>query len=86
LTKIWAKTLLEHKITRSFVLSEADKFSAAYFFDYLANICHTLDIPTPVILKTHASHFEQFNIVRFKSNDFVESIDFDVLVLENASE
>jgi len=86
MTRIWAKTILHDKITRSFVLSEVDKFSTAYFFDYLAKICHELDIPTPVILKTHANHFEQFNIVRFKTNDFVESIDFEVLVLENASE
>ena len=78
--------MLEQKITRSFVLSDMDKFSTAYFFDYLAAICHELDIPTPVILKTHANHFEQFNIVRFKQSDFVESIDFDMLVLENASE
>ena len=86
MTKIWAKTMLEQKITRSFVLSSVDKFSTAYFFDYLSTICHELDIPTPVILKTHANHFEQFNIVRFKQTDFVESIDFDMLVLENASE
>ena len=86
MTRIWAKTMLDDKITRSFVLGEENKFSAAYFFDYLSKICHELDIPTPVILKTHANHFEQFNIVRFKQTDFVESIDFDALVLENASE
>lgn len=78
--------MLEQKITRSYVLSETDKFSTAYFFAYLSAICHELDIPTPVILKTHANHFEQFNIVRFKATDFVESIDFEMLVLENASE
>jgi len=86
MTKIWAKTMLEHKITRSFVLSDSDKFSTAYFFDYISSICHELDIPTPVILKIHANHFEQFNIVRFKPSDFVESIDFDMFVLENANE
>ena len=84
--KIWAKTLFDGKITRSYVLQLFEKYDADKFFDYLVDICYELDIPTPVVTKVHASHYNRFNVVRFKEKDFVESIDFETLILENASE
>jgi hypothetical protein len=54
------------------------------FFDYIRDICETLDIPTPVIIKTHLFNYAKYNTLRFKKEDFVESVDFDKLVLENA--
>ena len=83
--KIWAKTVLEEKITRDLMFKRFEKFDPAKFMDYLIEICYELDIPTPVVLKSHTSHFSEFNIVRFKPSDFVESVDFAVLILENAS-
>ncbi len=44
-----------------------------------------MDIPTPVILKHHIRGFHSFNITTFKAEDFVESVDFDKFVLENAT-
>lgn len=83
---IWAKTLASDKITRSLMFKRVDKkFDPRLLFDYLSEICHELDIPTPVILITHERHFDEFNVVRFRAADFVEAIDFDVLILENSS-
>jgi len=84
--KIWAKTQLEEKITRDLMYTKDENFDEDRFVDYLMEICYKLDIPTPLILKTHTNHFREFNVVRFKAVDFVEPIDFAVLVLENASE
>jgi len=84
--KIWAKTIYDDKITRSYVLKLFEKYDADRFFDYLVEICTEFDIPTPAVTKTHINHYNQFNIVRFKESDFVEAIDFEVLILENASE
>ena len=84
--KIWAKTINDDKITRSYVLKLFEKYDTDKFFDYLVEICYELDIPTPVVTKVHSNHYNQFNIVRFKEKDFVESIDFEALILENASE
>jgi len=85
--KLWAKSLVENnKISRSYVLKLFEKYDTDKFFDYLVEICTEFDIPTPVVTKTHINHYNQFNVVRFKERDFVEAIDFDTLVLENASE
>ena len=45
-----------------------------------------MDIPSPVVLKTHARNYMEFNTCTFQTRDFVETINFEKLVLENAIE
>lgn len=78
--------MLDSKITRNYMLQLFEKYDNSKFLDYLIDICYELDIPTPILLKTHINHFDKFNVVRFKETDFVESVDYDYLVLENASD
>jgi hypothetical protein len=49
----------------------------------LTEICHALDIPTPVLTKTHIFNFAKFNHVKFPARDFVETLGYDHLFLEN---
>ena len=42
------------------------------------------DIPTPIILKSHITNYVDFNNTTFLPRDFVESIDFDRFIIENA--
>lgn len=86
--KIWAKTIKEDKIKKDMIYKRGEKYSNSNFMDYLVEICHEFDIPTPVVLKKHTNNFDQFNITRFSASDFIESVgeEFDYLVLENAGE
>ena len=52
------------------------------FYDYISEICHALDAPTPIVIKTHIFNFAKFNFVKFVKSDFVEKIDFDYMVAE----
>ena len=45
--RIWAKVMCEGKILSQTTYEREEKFTYARFFDYLAEICHELDIPTP---------------------------------------
>lgn len=81
--KIWAKLLENGKIKKQCVYEQAEKLTFSHFFSYLTDICHELDVPTPVLLKTHVFNFAKFNHVKFVSRDFVESFPFDSLFLEN---
>ena len=83
--RIWAHTMVDSKNTRSFIYESIDNFSEEKFRFHIEKICHELDIPTPVILKTHTNNYENFNIVTFYARDFIEYIDFEKLILENAS-
>ena len=81
--KIWAKLLIDGKIKKQIVYERAEKITYSHFFDYLTEMCQTLDIPTPVLIKTHIFNFAKFNHVKFIPRDFVESFDYDYLVVEN---
>ena len=81
--RIWAKLMTDGRIREQFVYERNDKLTYSQFFDYLIDICHELDIPTPVLMKTHIFNFAKFNHVKFTSKDFVESLGYDCLFLEN---
>lgn len=81
--KIWVKLFKENKIIKNFIYEKDKTFRQTDFDEYLREICGGIDIPTPVILKSHRQHFVKFNRTKFSAGDFIESIDFDELVLEN---
>ena len=81
--RIWAKLMTDGRIRKQFVYENPEKLTYSHFFEYLTDICHELDIPTPVLAKTHIFNFAKFNHVKFISRDFVESLGYDHLFLEN---
>ena len=84
--KIWAKTMQENKIKKDIIYETIENYSRETFFDHLSEICYLLNIPTPVLLENHYHSFENFNNIKFLESDFVESINFDYLMLENAQQ
>lgn len=81
--RIWAKLVTNGRIKEQFVYENAEKLTYSHFFEYLTEVCYALDIPTPVLTKTHIFNFAKFNHVKFTQKDFVESLGYDHLVLEN---
>lgn len=81
--KIWARTIIDKRTALNEVFCFDGKYDENEFDSYVRFICHELDIPTPIVLSSHIKGFTQFNISQFKTRDFVESIDFDELVLEH---
>lgn len=81
--KIWAKLITDGKIRKQYVYERNERLTYSRFFDYLSDVCQALDVPTPVLMKTHVFNFAKFNHVRFTSRDFVESLGYDQLLLEN---
>ena len=66
------------------MLEKTESMDYSNFYGYLREICENLDVPTPVLIKTHLFNYAKYNSVRFRADDFVEKIDFDKLELENA--
>ena len=81
--KIWAKVLESEHIAKQTVYESDNKFTYSQFFNYLAEICDALDVPTPVLLKTHIFNYAKFRHVVFRRADFMEEVPFDKLILEN---
>lgn len=80
--KVWATTVREEKITRDIVFEYEHIGNENDFVVLLQQICEKLDIPTPVVTYVNFNHYVLFNTTKFKSRDFVESIDFDYFNLE----
>lgn len=82
--RIWARTINEEKITRSFIYESIDNLNRDNFRLHIEKICHKIDIPTPLILDLHFNNFEDFNTSIFSAKDFVEWIDFEKFIIEDA--
>ncbi len=80
--KIWAKTILEEKITRDLLFECGNIGNEEDFVCAMQEICNTMDIPTPVTTYVNFNHFVLFNNTRFKPRDFVEHVDFDLFDIE----
>ena len=80
--KVWAKTVVEEKISRSILYEYNAMNNEEEFVAVLREVCEQMDIPTPIATRVNFNHFVMFNNTRFKPRDFVESVDFDVLDLE----
>lgn len=85
MVKLWARTVKENKTVKKLDFIKDEDMEWADFYDYVREICHQLDLPTPVILKTHLFNFAKFNYVRFLASDFIETVDFDFLMVENVN-
>lgn len=86
MVRIWAKIIKENKIKKDMIYESIDTFRVRDLYLYMQEISHELDIATPVVLKTHEANFLNFNTCTFYPRDFVEIVQFDKLVIENAKE
>ncbi len=83
--RIWAKTTKGDKITRSYMHTLGEAFDEDKLFEYVCEITHAMDIPTPIILKSHTYNFVHFNIAKFLPREFVDEVDFDFFTIENST-
>ena len=81
--RIWAKVFSEDHIIKQHVYEKEEPFAYSSFFTYLTEICDALDVPTPVLLKTHIMNYAKFNTVTFRPADYMEEVPFQKMVLEN---
>lgn len=82
--KIWGKIITNEKIVASKTVSV--DVSSTTFFDMLKNLCHKLNIPTPVLLDKHVYDFNLFNLCTFKPEDFIENVPFDKFVINHIND
>jgi len=85
-TRIWAKILKSQKIKKDLLYTSPNEMDSNNFLTHVSDICHTFDIPTPIITSVNINNFNEFNNTRFRPRDFVETVNFDFLVLENVIE
>lgn len=80
--KLWIKTQSGEKITADAVITVSGQLTANTLSQVLRENLDKMDIPTPMVLPVHAKKLKSFNVVRFRPDDFVEYVDFDVMIIE----
>ncbi|MBQ7978069.1 MAG: hypothetical protein IJ301_05750 [Clostridia bacterium] len=80
--KIWTKIIQGEKILKDSVWAPDGAFDYSCLGNYIEEICNKLDEPTPIILRKHLNHLNEFGNTHFKQEDFVESVFFDRMAIE----
>lgn len=84
--KLWVKLIREEKILENLVVENELPLSSDNYERLLSDVCHKLDLSTPITLSMHFNSLVRFNITEYKARDFIEPIDFTKLTVENISE
>lgn len=82
--RLWAKLVKNEKIIKHGLVEVENLSTFSGITKAFMDVAEHMKIPTPIITRTSAQFFFDFNSVRFKQCDFVEPIDFDALVIERA--
>lgn len=80
---IGAKLIKNHKTVKKFTFKKDGAYSSDYFYFYVTEICHALDVTTPIIIPYHRECYENFNSLKLTADDFIDKINFDYMFLEN---
>lgn len=83
MVQISAKLIKNHKTIKSVTYKNVCEYESSKFYFYLSETCRKLDIETPVVIDYHRESYEKFNFVKFKPSDFIDSVNFDELLIEN---
>ena len=83
MVQISTKLIKNHKTVKSFTYKNVSEYESRDFYFHVSEICRRLDIATPIIIDYHRESYEKFNFVKFKPDDFIDSVSFDVFLIEN---
>lgn len=82
--KIWARIIKNNKTISEFTIDRDIKtaFEMEDWNDPIGELCKSLNLSRPIILKKHINELETFNHTSFRAGDFIEKIEFDRLEIE----
>lgn len=82
MVKMFAKTIKNEKVQKTYKFELDEDFEIDHFYDYMKSVCDHFDSPTPIVLAKHIRDYIIFGLVTFRPDDFIEKVFFDKLVIE----
>lgn len=83
MVRLYAKTMLDGRLKKSYKCAFNEDFEIEHFDFYIKTICEKFDSPSPIVLAKHIRDYIMFGTVTFRPDDFVETVHFDKLIVEN---
>ena len=84
--KIWAKLITNNDLIKDLIYESSLPISFDNYNLWVSEICNKFDIPTPVIVPYHYKNFVYYYNSVFKADDFIPSLDYDQLRIEDCKE
>lgn len=84
--KIWARLMNGDKIAKDTLYKSTLPLTMESYELWLRDICHILDAPNPVVIEQHYKNFKNFHNTKFRQGDFIETLDYDMLIVKDCKE
>ena len=70
--RLWGKIMIDNKIVKEYDYKvEGDNLTTDNLQSHLVELCYSLDLETPVLLKKHYKHYNEFSSIKFLPSDFI---------------
>lgn len=81
--RLWAKIFKDTRMIKDMVVENDDMSlnRTKKIFASLEKVCKEFDLSTPIWFENNIRDFKRYDKVRFVSDNFIDSIDFDYLEL-----
>lgn len=80
--RLWVRAFDDNgKITKNQTFAFKQNFDAKYLFEYMQIVCGEWKTETPMILSSHYAYLANFGHVKFAKSDFVDSVDFEKMIV-----
>ena len=80
--RLWAKIFKDNRLIKDTVVcDDSENYRTKKVFSAIESICYEFDLGKPIWLDSTIQEFKRHDKARFNSDNFIDSIDFDFLVI-----
>lgn len=81
--RLWGKIFLENRLIKDAVIENSSSDTRTHkIFHSIDELCIHFDISHPIWLESNINDFKKHNKVRFRQDNFIDTIPFDYLEIE----
>lgn len=81
--RLWGKIWKDNRMLKDTVIyDDTDDTRTHKIFHALDSICYEFDLSKPIWLDSNIAEFKKHDKTRFRSDNFVDSIEFDFLEIQ----
>lgn len=81
--RLWAKEFKDNRMICDMVVEDDSEETRTHkVFNAIDKVCDRFDLSKPIWLEANIAEFKKISKVRFRSENFIDEIDFDYLELQ----
>ena len=78
--RLWAKEFKDNRMVKDMIVEDGSSETRTHkIFNAIDKVCYAFDLSKPIWLEANIAEFKKISKVRFRSENFIDEIDFDYL-------